>query len=109
MADTDKNESRKGPGRPPGARNKYTLEAEHRLKEMGYDALEWSVGIATGKIKFTVPVVVGDKVMSKKIAASPEIRSQHILKLVKLVYPERKAVELTGADNEGLKIIVETK
>ena len=73
-------------GRAPGTPNKRTAELVERLAELECDPVEGLVSIAADP------------------STDPALRARVYADLLPYLYPKRKAVELSGHDNEPMQI-----
>ncbi len=73
-------------GRPKGSKNKHTIEAMEILEKKGMNPLE----------------AMADMAMDENVAES--VRARLLCELASYMYPKRKAVEVSGPDDEALTI-----
>src|SRR5438128_8957355 len=75
-------------GRTAGTPNRKTRDAAELLRSLGCDPIEGMVRIAQDE------------------RHTPELRGKMFSELARYVYPQRKAVELSGADSEPVEVVV---
>jgi hypothetical protein len=73
-------------GRPKGSKNKNTIEAIEILEKKGMNPLE----------------VMADMAMDENVSES--VRARLLCELASYIYPKRKAVEISGPDDEALTV-----
>ncbi len=73
-------------GRPKGSKNKNTLEAIAVLEKKGINPLEEMADMATDE------------------NVSETVRARLLCELASYIYPKRKAVEVSGPDEEALTV-----
>ncbi len=73
-------------GRPKGSKNKNTLEAIAILDKKGINPLEKMADMATDE------------------NVSESVRARLLCELASYIYPKRKAVEISGPDDEALTV-----
>src|SRR3989304_1902918 len=98
-------ESRKTPGsgRKAGTPNKRTVALEERLGELGFDPLEFAVGVARGDLLFDTLVFQGKDAgtVVRALPAPSKVRVRAGLALMKYVYPRRKPGDAAGRGRAG--------
>ena len=83
-------------GRKPGTPNKGSLRARdaldavNRRYRMKWDPLEWAAAVASGK--------EGDATMAERIAAAD--------KLIRRLYPELRALEVSGDAKAPIPVVI---
>jgi hypothetical protein len=101
-----------GQGRPKGSVNKDPLALEERALAAGVDifaiALQFAVadweGLGYENEVYHKETPAGEVKMGYVI--SPEMRLRAVETLMKYVYPQKKALEVSGGEN-ALKIVIE--
>lgn len=99
-------------GRQKGTPNKDPLALEARAKALGVDVFEIMVHFASGNWEklgydnecYFSETPKGEVKMGYTI--TPEMRMKASQELMKYIYPQKKAVELSG-EVEGIKIVIE--
>ena len=105
MAGRPKGQAKTG-GRGKGTPNKRTAEFRERLVSLNCDPLQVLAMIVNGEE--TQPVATGKNddgtFIVEDLPPTWELRAKYASDLLNYEYPKRKAVEITGADGNELKI-----
>lgn len=101
-----------GSGRAKGTKNKDVLGLEDRAKELGVDVFEILAHFAAGnwkKLGYLNEVYVSENAKGETklgYTITPEMRMKASTELMKYIYPQKKAVELSNSES-GFKLIIE--
>lgn len=100
-------------GRQKGVGNKDILGLEERARALGVDVFEVLANFAGGNWKqlgYDNEVYVMENAQgATKIGytITPEMRLKASTELMKYIYPQKKAVELSSDPDKGFKLIIE--
>lgn len=100
-------------GRPKDSKNKDPLALEERAIARGVDVFEIALDFASANYKalgyenecyFTEKL---DGAVKMGYVISPEMRLKAVETLLKYIYPQKKAVELSTDPEKGFRLIIE--
>lgn len=105
---------KKSGGRTKGTPNKDPLQLEERAKALGVDVFEVMVHFTSGnyeKLGYINETYIRESHDGKSTTLgytiTPEMRMKAATELMKYIYPQKKALELSTDPVKGFKIIVE--
>lgn len=99
-------------GRQKGTPNKDPLGLEERAKQLGVDVFEVLVYFVSGNFEklgydsSIYHIEKPDGSIKMGYVITPEMRLRASVELMKYIYPQKKAVELSTG-NEGIRVIIE--
>ena len=103
-----------GSGRKEGTPNKRTVELMDALHAAGYDPeadnpVVWMWKVYTGQMTMPVATVIDKETGEKQIeevALEPALRVKCMSEVARYLHPQRKAVEVVGADGGPIKVLM---